>query len=101
MDATTVRSKLDYRSLARSAAQQGITLLTNPNATLPLRSFDHMNIVVIGAIADDITSHVVPSPPREIRSSKRSPALRSVRATGTPPRCRRSNWTGDGWEPAS
>ena len=57
VDAQTVESKLDsYRALALEAAQQGITLLTNNNATLPL-SFAHRKILVVGSLANDAGSH--------------------------------------------
>ena len=57
VDAASVKSKLDtYRPLALDAARQGITLLTNPNATLPI-SFASKKIVVVGSLADDVKSH--------------------------------------------
>ena len=57
VDAAAVKSKLDtYRPLALEAARQGITLLTNPNATLPI-SFGNKKILVVGSLADDASSH--------------------------------------------
>ena len=62
VDPKTVKSKLDtYRGLAREAAAQGITLLTNANGTLPIAStslVQSKQIVVVGALADDESSHV-------------------------------------------
>jgi beta-glucosidase len=52
-----VTDKLDtYRPLALAAAHQGITLLTNVNGTLPM-SFRHKNILVVGSLANDESSH--------------------------------------------
>ena len=59
VDAAAVKSKLDsYRPLALDAARQGITLLTNPNGTLPITSFADKRLVVVGSLADDETAHV-------------------------------------------
>lgn len=62
VDAATVESKLDtYRELAREAASQGITMLTNTNGTLPIPEASLMQnkqIVVIGSLANDEQSHV-------------------------------------------
>jgi beta-glucosidase len=57
VDPQTVTDKLDtYRPLALAAAHQGITLLTNVNGTLPM-SFRHKNILVVGSLANDESSH--------------------------------------------
>jgi beta-glucosidase len=59
VDPATLPAKLDtYRPLALEVARQGITLLANQNKALPIGSFAHKKVVVVGSLADDEAAHV-------------------------------------------